>query len=117
MYSLADRLAEALPHSAPFKFYHVSTPPTPSPALFSAPPGLKPEKTFLESHFLNVSIQPPDTPQDEVLVLAIECLVYTTRNLTTIFISKADSTGYLGLLKLGKEFARPIRTISTVFLE
>lgn len=113
--SLAERLAEALPSKAAFKFYHISTPPTRAPALYSAPPGAKPEKTYLESHFLNVSITKENG--EELLVLAIEVLVYTTRRLTTIFVSKADSTGYLSLLGLSRAHASPLRTIATEFLD
>ncbi|KIW07154.1 uncharacterized protein PV09_02023 [Verruconis gallopava] len=111
--SLADRLADALPAQAGFKFYHISTPPKRSPALFSAPPGAKPEKTYTESHFLNVSVRHGG---EEVFIFAIEVLIYTTRRLTTIFVSKADSTGYLALLKLGKGHSSPLRTIATSFL-
>ena len=100
--SLFDQLAEALPQDAAFTFYHYSTPPTKSPPLFAAPPHAKPERTYCESHFLAASIHAKDSlnasAPDELLVLAIEVLVYTTKHLTTIFVSKADSTGYLSLL-------------------
>jgi regulator of Ty1 transposition protein 109 len=113
--SLAERFANALPKDHSFTFHHVSTPPTRSPALYAAPPGHKPSRTYTESHFLAVSIaRPGDGAQ--ILVLAIEVLIYTTRHLTTIFVSKADSTGYLGLLGLGKGHASPLRTVATVFL-
>ena len=118
--SLAECLASALPKDAEFTFYHLSTPPTRSAALFSAPPGAKPERTYTESHFLSVAITTSSAgPEErgEVLCLAIEVLIYTTRHLTTIFVSKADSTGYLSLLDLGKGHESPLRTITTTFLE
>ena len=127
--SLAERLSSSLPKDIPFTFYHLSTAPTRSPALYSAPPGAKPERTYTESQFLAVSITPPasssqdlygdkeeEKAEKEVLVLAIEILIYTTRHLTTIFVSKADSTGYLSLLHLGKDHASPLRTITSTFL-
>lgn len=121
--SLGDLLAEALPQGAKFTFYHISTPPTKCGAIFSAPPGARSERTYCESHFLNVSITPDDEQQQrdhkapgEVLVFAIEVLIYTTSHLTTIFVSKADSTGYLSLLKLPRTTSSPIRAISTTFV-
>ncbi|GME33549.1 Histone acetyltransferase [Neofusicoccum parvum] len=119
--SLSDLLADALPHGAKFTFYHVSTPPTKCAAIFSAPPGARAERTYCESHFLNVSIAPGDAQQEketagEVLIFAIEVLIYTTSHLTTIFVSKADSTGYLSLLDLPRSGQSPIRAISTTFI-
>jgi regulator of Ty1 transposition protein 109 len=118
--SLYDLLAESLPKDAAFTFYHYSTPPTKSPPLFAAPPHAKPERTYCESHFLAASIQPKDAPHtaasDELLVLAIEVLVYTTKHLTTIFVSKADSTGYLSLLGTGRAHGSPLKAICGTFV-
>ncbi|KAL1387325.1 histone acetylation protein-domain-containing protein [Phyllosticta capitalensis] len=115
--SLAEILAEALPKDASFTFYHVSTPPTKCAAIFSPPPGARPERTYCESHHLNVSVQAQDNGHPgEVLVFAIEILIYTTSHLTTLFVSKADSTGYLSLLNLPRAVDSPIRTISTNFI-
>ncbi|KAL1644385.1 hypothetical protein SLS58_004299 [Diplodia intermedia] len=121
--SLSDLLAEALPQGANFTCYHISTPPTKCGPIFSAPPGARPERTYCESHFLNVSVTPDDEQQQrdqresgEVLVFAIEVLIYTTSHLTTIFVSKADSTGYLSLLQLPRTSSSPIRLISTTFV-
>ncbi|KAF2871317.1 histone acetylation protein-domain-containing protein [Massariosphaeria phaeospora] len=119
--SLHNLLAHVLPKQVPFTFYHCSTPPTRSPALFSAPPHSKPERTYCESHSLAVSIVPKDsiasgTP-DELLILAIEVLVYTTKNLTTIFVSKADSTGYIATLNLPRSQAgSPLKAICGTFV-
>ena len=119
--SLQDLLADALPKDVPFTFYHYSTPPTKSPALYSAPPYTKPERTFCESQFLAVSITPKDasssTVSDELLVLAIEVLIYTTKSLTTIFVSKADSTGYLAKLNLPRSQAgSPLKAVCGTFV-
>ncbi|CAI6293274.1 unnamed protein product [Periconia digitata] len=114
--SLYESLAEQLPQSVPFTFHHYSTPPTKSPSLFSAPPHAKPERTFCESHFLAASITPQGS-SDELLILAIEVLVYTTKSLTTIFVSKADSTGYISLLKLPRSQAgSPLKIICGTFV-
>ena len=119
--SLQDLLAEQLPKDVPFSFYHYSTPPSKSSALFSAPPHGKSERTFCESHFLAASIIPKDSVAsqipDELLVLAIEVLIYTTRNLTTIFVSKADSTGCLSHLQLPRtQSSSPLKAICGTFV-
>ena len=90
--SLATRLAANLPAAVyhAFKYHHISTPPNLCPALYAPPPGFKPEKTYCESHFLLVS-EPAGTKCTPVF--AVEALIYTTATLTTIFVSKADSTG------------------------
>jgi regulator of Ty1 transposition protein 109 len=119
--SLRDLLAEQLPRDVPFNFYHYSTPPSKSPALFSAPPHAKSERSYCESHFLSATITPKDAPDSqlpaELLVLAIEVLIYTTRRLTTIFVSKADSTGYLSELQLPRsQSGSPLKTICGTFV-
>ena len=85
--------------------------PKPCDPLFSAPQGSEPEKTRLANHFLAVSNK-PNGETDDVLFLGIEALVYTTCNLTTIFVSKADSTGCLP-----QQRPSPIRVIATTFLK
>ncbi|KAJ4330741.1 hypothetical protein N0V87_009721 [Didymella glomerata] len=119
--SLRDLLAEQLPKDVPFTFYHYSTPPSKSPALFSAPPHVKSERTYCESHFLSATIVPKDAAisrlPEELLVLAIEVLIYTTKRLTTIFVSKADSTGYLSELQLPRsQSGSPLKTICGTFV-
>ncbi|ORY19267.1 histone acetylation protein-domain-containing protein [Clohesyomyces aquaticus] len=119
--SLQDLLAEALPKDVPFTFYHYSTPPSSSPALFSAAPNRKPEKTYCESHFLAVSIAPREGggvgASGELLILAIEILIYSTKRLTTIFVSKADSTGSLHALNLPRSQAgSPLKSICGIFV-
>jgi regulator of Ty1 transposition protein 109 len=113
---LEERLATALPAECRFIIHHLSTPPTPCRAIFAAPPGEQPDDTYCESHFLSVSI---DSGGDgtQLQVFAIEVLIYTTEILTTLFVSKADSTGYLHLLKLPKGTPSPLKIISTTFLQ
>ncbi|KAJ4293614.1 hypothetical protein N0V90_008897 [Kalmusia sp. IMI 367209] len=119
--SLYDLLADALPKDTAFTFYHYSTPPTKSSPLFSAPPHAKPERTYCESHFLAATIDAQDPTKvaasDELLVLAIEVLVYTTKHLTTLFISKADSTGCLSLLESERtQGGSPLKAICGTFV-
>ena len=99
--SLEELLAEALPKDFNFRITHISTPPTSTEALYSAPPGETPDKTFLETHFLVLSARP--TTEPEVFVYAIEVLIYTTASSTTLFVSKADSSGFLYLLNLDRK--------------
>ncbi|MCJ1258590.1 hypothetical protein MMC24_006423 [Lignoscripta atroalba] len=110
---LIHRLAEALPLGLRFCIHHLSSPPTLCPALFSAPPNQRAEITHCESHFLSVSI-----PINErtCQVFAIEVLIYTTATLTTLFVSKADSTGYLHLIPLPEGTSSPLRALITTFI-
>ncbi|KAI4132863.1 MAG: hypothetical protein LQ347_002414 [Umbilicaria vellea] len=110
---LTDKFADALPKRTRYSVHHLSTPPTRCPALFFAPPGEKAEKTYCESHFLSVSIS---LGPQSLQVFAIEVLIYTTEFLTTLFVSKADSTGYLSLLERPKGAQPPLKTISSIFL-
>ncbi|KAF2803103.1 uncharacterized protein BDZ99DRAFT_468449 [Mytilinidion resinicola] len=123
--SLKSLLAEHLPKDVPFTFYHISTPPSKSPALFSAPPQSKPERTYCESHFLTVSITPTSTDSQtelknggQMLILAIEVLIYSTKKLTTVFVSKADSTGCISALKLPRgQAGSPLKAVTGAFVE
>jgi len=119
--TLKQLLAEVLPTGATFGLYHVSTPPTSTSAIYSAPPGERPDRTYCESHFLAVSVYPKGNAasseaSDEVLVFAIEILIYSTAYSTTLFVSKADSSGYLYLLNLPKGSPSPLKEISSTFL-
>ncbi|KAL9117439.1 MAG: hypothetical protein Q9187_006027 [Circinaria calcarea] len=111
--TLAFRLAQDLPQELRFIVHHLSSPPTECPAIFSPPPGEDAEQTYCESHFLSVSV---DHNGSLLQAFAIEALIYTTRDLTTLFISKADSTGYLHLLHFPKAHGSPLRTCLTTFL-
>jgi regulator of Ty1 transposition protein 109 len=116
--TLLQKLAFVLPKDINFKIYHLSTPPTRATALYSAPPDARPDRTYCESHFLSASIQTrtKDGELADVLVFAIEILIYSTAYDSTFFVSKADSTGYLHLLNLPKGTPSPLREISATFL-
>ncbi|KAK4239553.1 histone acetylation protein-domain-containing protein [Achaetomium macrosporum] len=135
--SLSDRLAAVLPQGHKFGIHHISTPPTRTEPLCAAPPGHRPDKTYRESHFLAISIQPrqdnaapplkcasPGADQGkgndaakhrQTLVFAVEVFIFTTAYQTTLFVSKADSTGYLHLLNLPKGSPSPIRQVCAAF--
>ncbi|PHH61807.1 hypothetical protein CDD81_7971 [Ophiocordyceps australis] len=119
--ALYTRLAALLPRRR-FRFYHVSTPPLEVDALCSAPPGERPDRTFCEKHFLGITIHAPSREQqqrplnNDVLVLGIEIYIYTSAYETTIFISKADSTGFLSLLDLPRGAPSPVREISAAWI-
>lgn len=110
---LIARLADALPLHVRFDIHHLSSPPTLCPAIYSVLPEEDPEKTFRESHFLSVTI---NSAGHHLQVFALEILIYTTERLTTLFVSKADSTGYLHQLSLPKGTPSPLKTISTTFI-
>ena len=124
---LQRHLAAVLPESHTFTIHHISTPPSKCSALYSAPPNERADRTYCESHFLTVSIDSPTTtstsskttskPLNKVIILGLEVLIYTTAFSTTIFVSKADSTGYLQLLKLPKGTPSPIREICSAFID
>lgn len=106
-------LAQNLRAGINLRVYHVSTPPTSVSPIFTPPPGQDDEHTTCESHFLGVSQKHVTgsgnvqhscadssegstlSKEENVLVLGIEVLVFSTSSVTTIFVSKADSTGFL----------------------
>ena len=93
--SLFYELENALPEGALLNINHISTPPTKCAAIYSAADGNKPQKTYCESHFLTASINitnfGPEDPSSasDVLVYAIEVLIYSTATLTTLFVSQS----------------------------
>ncbi|KAK3185856.1 hypothetical protein K4F52_005310 [Lecanicillium sp. MT-2017a] len=126
---LRRRLEAVLPKGRQFGIYHLSTPPSKSDALCSAPPKERPDRTCCESHFLAVSINIPQSEgavasqsdsssssPKHVLVFGVEVLIYSTSYTTTLFVSKADSTGYLHLLNLPKGTPSPIREVCATFI-
>ncbi|KAI1400865.1 histone acetylation protein-domain-containing protein [Hypoxylon fuscum] len=124
---LIAELAKVLPKDRKFAAHHLSTTPTAtdplcySPAANSIPPSKenrpsKPLKTYCEKHFLTVSIDTGKDEERQVIVLGLEIYIYTTSFSTIIFVSKADSTGYLNLLNLPKGTPSPIREVTACFL-
>lgn len=115
--SLHDTLAFNLPSGLKLRYYHVSSPPTPCDPIYAAPPGRKPERTHSEPHSLLVTTATiRDGLAAEVAVYAIELILYTTNHISTLFVSKADSTGYASLLGHERGAGSIIRTITTVFI-
>lgn len=107
--SLVQQLSKALPEDSKLRIYHIVTLPTPTAPIYASSEDQSQDPTVCETHFVAVS-QAIDTPLDgvtekhdsrqsnagqSVLILGIEVLVFTTNSLTTIFVSKADSTGFL----------------------
>ncbi|KAI1390754.1 histone acetylation protein-domain-containing protein [Hypoxylon trugodes] len=137
---LVVELAKVLPKDRKFTAYHVSTPPVNADPLFHSPAynptssstpsdetksksisrrPSKPLKTYCEKHFLAISIDAGNkekSTEGQVLVLGLEIYIYTTRFSTIVFVSKADSTGYLNLLELPKGTPSPIREVTACFL-
>ena len=119
---LRSRLVAVLPKNQHFNVYHLSTPPTKCDALCSPPPNERPDRTYCEKHFLAVSIDQPSSPdanndsETQVFVLGVEIFIFTTARATTIFVSKADSTGYLHLLNLPAGTPSPIREVCATFI-
>ena len=113
---LKDELAAALPEGFRCKVRYVHTPPKRCDPLFSPPPGAEPETTRLASHLLTMSVNLQDASDPEkkpsVFAFAVEVLVYATKRLTTVFVSKADSTGYLP-----QQRPSPAKTVTTTFLQ
>ncbi|KAJ5737637.1 uncharacterized protein N7483_002762 [Penicillium malachiteum] len=112
---LGDLLAKVLPTGAALTVRHISSTPSPCTALFAAAPGQETDATFCENHFLSVSIDSPKDDGAEIIVFGMEVLVYNSAHLTTIFVSKADSTGLLHLLKLPQKVSI-LRLVSHTFL-
>ena len=116
LYPLQSRLATALPRGVNLHAYHLSTPPTSTPALFAPRAGKEEQTTSCESHFLAVS-SPQYGDQKEVFIYAVEVLLFTTTSLTTLFVSKADSSGFLSRFNLPKGSPSVVATITTTFIE
>ena len=135
---LVEELSKVLPKDLSFEVYHLSTPPTVTEALYYPPaqpatlqPKTSPESatreprptkpltTYCEKHFIALSTNPTKNrkeSQGQVLILALEIYIFTTSFSTTIFVAKADSTGYLTLLELPKGTPSPIREVTAAFV-
>ena len=118
---LKDAFDTFLPKGFNCQTRYTHSPPKPCEPLFSPCPGMQPEKTRFASHFLTVSVPIPDqsksavngsaNSQRQVLVFAMEVLVYSSQGLITLFVSKADSTGHLPPRR-----PSPIKSIATTFM-
>ena len=113
--NLAQRIASALPAGGPqLLVHHLCAQAAACDVIFSAPPGETPELTTREPHFLSVSIAHGSRI---IQILAVEVLIYVTESLTTLFVSKADTTGYLYLAHEDGKPQSPTKAVVTAFLE
>ena len=115
-YSMINHIRDALPSSAEGRIYHISTPPFQTSALFAAPPGRKEEPTLCQNHFIAIGSQ-AKSPLDITLVYALEIFIFSTSRKTTIFVSKADTSGYLRLLDIPPQLPSIIRSLTTSILQ
>ncbi|KAI6248872.1 Histone acetyltransferase [Erysiphe necator] len=119
--SLLENLETNLPKDVTFKVYYLSTFENIASSLYRKIPGQQDDKTSCTKHFLVLTVKLPFNDNKdhnkEVIVYALEVYIYSTAQNITIFVSKADSTGYLDTLKLTKSIPSPIRTVSTTFLQ
>ena len=114
--SLEDSLADALPEGVRTRVYHISTPSTVSIPLFAAGPGQEDQATVCETHFLGIS-SPEEGSDGEVFVFAIEVMIFDTESLTTVFISKADSSGFISRLHSWTGSLSIPQTVTRIFLD
>ena len=114
--SLEDRLAAALAENVRTRVYHISTPPTASIPLFAASPGQEDQATICETHFLGIS-SPEEGNDGEVFLFAIEVMIFDTESLTTVFISKADSSGFISGLHSRTGSPSIPQTVTRIFLD
>ena len=116
-YLFQKRFETVVPETASMGIYHISTHPKRCEPLYTSLPGQDEEETWCEKHFLVMSIparvsDPGDTP-----VYGLEILIYKTKHLTTIFVSKADSTGLMHHRKWPKNTPlSPMKALATTFL-
>jgi regulator of Ty1 transposition protein 109 len=113
--SLLHALADTLPKGLELRVYHISTRPTSVSPLFSGVADGSEQTTYCESHLLSLALSRPDRSH-EILIFAIEVLIFTTESLTTVFVSKADSTGFLDILNLDRSAGSVVKSLTTVFL-
>jgi regulator of Ty1 transposition protein 109 len=84
--ALGAQVAAAVSKELNFKLHHISTPPAVTEALCPAVLPHRPLRTYCEKQFIAIST--------DVLLYALEIYIYTTATTTTIYVSKADSSGY-----------------------
>ncbi|KIW54259.1 hypothetical protein PV05_06628 [Exophiala xenobiotica] len=114
--TLQSRLASILPQGLDIIAYHLSSSPASTTALFAPLPGQDEEPTICESHFLAIS-SPEKAGLKEVLVFAIEILIFSTPNLTTVFVSKADSSGFSSRLSASRGSPSVVAAVTSGFLD
>ena len=113
---LTQRLEAQWPYGKLFQFNHISTPPEKCRAsLRATPDGLVPEVTYQEKHFLVASLS--NFGRGHTPLYALEVIVYTTENITIIFVAKADSTGLMaGYMRWADYGMSPMTLIAATFI-
>lgn len=114
---LAEALASQLPPNIKLRCYSATSSPVSAAALCSPAPGHQSERTTSQSQLLLVTA-PIDGAESggEVAIFAIEVYIYKTKTLTTIFVSKADSTGYTSLIDLSDKRISVLRPLAASFV-
>ena len=115
--TLTEHLRATLPAGLALRVYHVSTPSRSSPALFAAPTGHDEEQTYCESHFIGFAVPNYGDEIYDIQIYAVELLIYSTANLTTIFVSKADSSGFVHLSNRPKCTPSLIKILTVAVLD
>jgi regulator of Ty1 transposition protein 109 len=116
--SLAEAIAQSLRTGIDLTYYHISTPPTPCEAIYAAPLRRRQDRTYSESHSLLVTTKTAlhDGQAGEVAIYAIELILYTTSHLSTLFVSKADSSGYASTITSSRGSASILRSLTSTFI-
>lgn len=113
--ALVNRLETVWPFGKFFQFNHISTAPEICDPLRAAPQGVNPEVTYQEKHFFLASL--PNFRYGTVPLYAIEVIIYTTSDLTIIFVAKADSTGLMsGYMRWADYAMSPMTLIAATFI-
>lgn len=112
--TLEHRLEAALPEAKDIHINHISTVPDRCESLYAQAPGQPEEETYREKHFLLASLQ--HHRDGRIPIYGLEVIVYTTAQLTTIFVSKADSTGFISFTKWPEYAMSPMTAIASTFL-
>ena len=112
--SLKTLLESTLPRNTQLRIHLIRSEAATCSPIFAHPPNRFPEATKCESHFLSISIDHNDA---FLQIFAMEVLVYSTSRLTTLFVSKADSTGYLHLADQPESKRSILRRLAKVFLQ
>ena len=111
------RLEAVMPETTWMEIHHISTHPERCEPLYTSLPGQDEEETWCEKHFLVMSIPAKVSQLGDIPVYGLEILIYKTKHLTTVFVSKADSTGLMHHREWPKNSQlSPMKALATTFL-
>ena len=111
------RFAAVIPETTSMGIHHISTHPKRCEPLYTSLPGHGEEETWCEKHFLVMSIPAKVSHLGDIPVYGLEILIYKTEHLTTVFVSKADSTGLMHYRKWPRSTPiSPMKALATTFL-